>query len=82
MSENHVIMSANGRIVIPASIRRAIGMPHGGSFVVHLRDGEVHLEPTTLAIARVQSLVRQYVPEAVSLSDELIAERRAAAERE
>jgi hypothetical protein len=29
-----------------------------------------------------QDLVRQYVPEGVSLTDELIAERRAEAERE
>ena len=34
------------------------------------------------AAARAQALVRRYVPAEVSLSDELIAERRAAAERE
>jgi hypothetical protein len=34
------------------------------------------------AIQRAQELVRRYIPEGVSLSDELIAERRAAARRE
>ena len=34
------------------------------------------------AILRAQRLVRRYVPEDVSLSDELIAERRAEARRE
>jgi hypothetical protein len=34
------------------------------------------------AIRRAQDLVRQYVPPEVSLVDELIAERRAEAERE
>ncbi len=33
-------------------------------------------------IRRAQELVRRYVPEGVSLSDELIAERRAEARRE
>lgn len=34
------------------------------------------------AIRRAQERVRRYVPEGVSLSDELIAERRAEARRE
>jgi AbrB family looped-hinge helix DNA binding protein len=82
MKADHVTMAANGRIVIPASIRNQIGMPKGGRFVVHVENGEVRLEPIAHAIARVQALVRQYVPSDVSLVDELIAERRAEAERE
>ncbi len=34
------------------------------------------------AIRRAQAIIRRYIPDDVSLVDELIAERRAAAERE
>jgi hypothetical protein len=45
-------------------------------------DGELHVRPLRDAVARVQARLRQFVPADVSLSDELIADRRAAADRE
>jgi AbrB family looped-hinge helix DNA binding protein len=75
-------MAANGRIVIPANIRNQIGMQQGGSFIAHVENGEVRLEPIAHAIARVQALLDDYVPSGISLADELLAERRTAAERE
>jgi AbrB family looped-hinge helix DNA binding protein len=75
-------MAENGRIVIPSNVRQQIGMPKGGSFVVHVENGEVRLEPIAHAIARVQALVGQYIPDGMSLVDELSADRRAEAERE
>ncbi len=82
MRTDHVTMGSNGRIVIPANIRNQLGMPQGGSFVAHVENGEVRLEPIAHAIARVQALLDGYVPRGVSLADELSAERRDAAERE
>ncbi len=82
MRTDHVTMGSNGRIVIPANIRNQLGMPQGGSFVAHVENGQVRLEPIAHAIARVQALLDDYVPSDVSLADELSAERRAAAERE
>jgi hypothetical protein len=43
-------------------------------------DAPEPLEPS--AIAKIQAMVRRYVPEGKSLVNELIAERRAEAERE
>jgi hypothetical protein len=43
---------------------------------VQLDDGELRLATRREAIKRAQRLLRQYVPEGVSLVDELIAERR------
>lgn len=43
-------------------------------------DGADRSEPD--AIAKVQAMIRRYVPEGQSLVDELIADRRAEAERE
>jgi hypothetical protein len=43
---------------------------------------DVGERPEPDAIAKVQAMVRRYVPEGKSLVDELIADRRAEAERE
>jgi bifunctional DNA-binding transcriptional regulator/antitoxin component of YhaV-PrlF toxin-antitoxin module len=82
MQSDHVTMGANGRMIIPAGIHNRIGMLQGGSFVIHVENGEVRLEPIAHAIARVQSLVREYVPSDVSLAGELSGDRRSEAERE
>ena len=47
-----------------------------------LLDGEVRITTRQARMRRAQELVRRYIPEGVSLVDELIAERRAEAERE
>ncbi len=50
--------------------------------ILVLEGEEVHLFTPRQAIKRAQDMVRRYVPEGVSLVDELIAERRAEAARE
>ena len=50
--------------------------------VARVENGAVILEPFEVAVRRARSLVRQYVPEGVSLVDELIAERHAVARHE
>jgi len=75
-------LAPNGRLVIPVAMRAALGLEAGGKLVARLVDGAIVLEPVGAAIARAQAMVARYVPASVSLVDELIAERRAAAERE
>jgi antitoxin PrlF len=82
MQPDHVTMAANGRMIIPAGVRNRIGMPQGGSFVAHVENGEVRLEQIAHAIARVQSLIREYVPGDESLAGELSGDRQSEAERE
>jgi AbrB family looped-hinge helix DNA binding protein len=77
-----VRLGPDGRVVIPAAFREAIGLKEGDVLFARLEDGEVRLLTPTAAIRRAQALVRQYVPEGVSLVDELIAERRKEAARE
>jgi hypothetical protein len=45
-------------------------------------EGALVLETREQGLRRARALVRKYIPEGVSLSDELIAERRAEAARE
>ncbi|MBP7338070.1 hypothetical protein [Niveispirillum sp.] len=54
------------------------------SMRINRQTNEIVVAPEDIGatIKRVQSLVSQYVPEGISLADELIADRRAAAEVE
>ncbi len=71
-----------GRVVIPAVMRAALGVQGGDTVLLRFDDGELRILTPRQAIRRAQELVRQYVPEGVSLADELIAERRLEAARE
>lgn len=75
-------MSEGGRVVIPAEIRKTLGINDGDIVLWELVDGEARLTTKRERMRRAQALVREYVPEGVSLVDELVADRRAEAERE
>jgi AbrB family looped-hinge helix DNA binding protein len=77
-----VKVAEGGRIVIPAEYRKRLGVRVGDDVILQLSDGEIRLFTIDEAIRRAQEMVRRYVPEGVSLADELIAERRAEAARE
>ncbi len=74
-------MSEGGRVVIPAEIRRALGVKDGDTVLWELLDGEARLSTRRERMRRAQALVREYVPAELSLVDELISERRAEPER-
>jgi AbrB family looped-hinge helix DNA binding protein len=82
MTSRHVKIAPGGRVVIPAEFRKALGVEVGDSVVIELKDGELRLRSLDAAIRRAQEIVRKYVPEGVSLADELIRERREEAARE
>lgn len=75
-------MGTNGRLVIPAPLREALGLTAGDEVVLRVTDGELRLLSRAAAIERFQDLVRARVPADRLLSEELIAERRAEAARE
>jgi AbrB family looped-hinge helix DNA binding protein len=80
--ESHTRVNENGRLVIPAAFRKALGIASGDTVVLRLDDGELKITTLRQRIKRSQQIVRKYVPRTVSLVDELIAERREAAKRE
>lgn len=75
-------INENGRVVIPASFRKALGINPGDEVVLRLENDELRISTLRQRIARAQRLVSQHVKPGVSLADELIAERREAARRE
>ena len=72
----------DGAVVIPEELRDALGIRPGDRVLLVIEDGELRVFTPAQGIKRAQELVRRYVPEGVSLVDELIAERRAEAARE
>jgi len=81
MMQANVNIAPNGRVVIPAGMRAALGMTGGGRMVARLVEGAVVLEPIEAAVRRAQAMVGRYVRDG-AVVDELIAERHAAADRE
>lgn len=82
MTSRAVKIVDGGKLVIPSSFRKELGMKTGDTVIVDLVDGTLQVRPFSAAIRHAQTILRQYVPEGVSLSDELIADRRAEAARE
>ncbi len=74
-------MGPQGRIVIPAHIRRVLGILPGETLIARVKDGQLVLEKPEQILARLQDTFAR-VPRDVSLVDELIAERREEARRE
>ena len=75
-------MGAAGRLVIPTEIRAVMGVREGSVLSARLVDGELRLLSRDAAIDKAQRLAREFIPQGVSLADELIRERRAEAQRE
>ncbi|HEY6763886.1 MAG TPA: AbrB/MazE/SpoVT family DNA-binding domain-containing protein [Candidatus Sulfotelmatobacter sp.] len=80
--ESHTRINQNGRLVIPASFRRALGIASGDMVVLRLDNDELKITTLRHRLKKAQEIVRKHVPQTVSLVDELIAERREAARRE
>jgi AbrB family looped-hinge helix DNA binding protein len=75
--------SPDGRVTIPAPVRRAAGIEPGQRLVAYVEDGRVVLEEWGHLLRRVQARVSVATAGHVgSAVDGLIAERRAEAARE
>lgn len=75
-------VSQNGRVVIPASFRKALGIKIGDEILLSLGDNELRITTQQARIRRAQQRLRQYMKPGESLVDELLAERREAAKLE
>ena len=75
-------LGRDGRFVIPATFRKAMGIEPGDDLILHSEDGELRVVGRRVGLERARAIVRRFVPEGVSLVDELIADRRAEAARE
>lgn len=76
-------MGDGGRLVIPAAVRRDVGLSQGTAVVISVMDdGDLRVSTPAADLRRARELVRRYVRPGDSLVEELLAERRAEAARE
>jgi AbrB family looped-hinge helix DNA binding protein len=75
-------VNENGRVVIPASFRKRMGIHVGDEVVLQIQDDELRITTLKRHIERAQRLGRKHVKPGTSLVEELIAERREAARNE
>ena len=82
MPSADLTVNEQGRVTIPAQIRRAAGIEPGAPLVVYVEDGRVVLETREQLAERLRRDVAAAWTGEGSVVDELIADRRAEAARE
>ncbi len=76
MTYNAKVISG-GKVVIPAELRRKMGISAGDTLIFEEEDGGgVVLKTYRQVVREVQEEMRRMVPADVSLVDDLLAERR------
>lgn len=80
-SQCEIRVGEQGRIVIPAEIRRAMSIDIGSTLVARIEQDQIILEKRDAVLERLQKRF-QNIPHTISLADELIAERRTEAAHE
>ena len=81
MKSVEVHLGCQGRLVIPASLRRSLELKEGDKLIAHEEEGRLVLEKQSTIKQRLKNRFTQ-VPKNRSLADELIGERREAAKKE
>ena len=76
-----VVLGQQGRLVIPAEVRVALGLLAGDQLHLHVAGARLVLERPQDAVAELRALAKD-VPGTRSFVDELLAERRLAAAAE
>ena len=79
-TQANVRLGPQGRFVVPAPIRKALGFQPGDSLVVHVDDERLVVEKSDVVERRLRAYFSKF--KGRSLADELIAERREEAQRE
>lgn len=77
-----VELAADGTLQLPPEALEALGLTSNRSVVLKLNGRELRLVSVDESVRRAQALIRRKLGSGRSLSDELIAERRAEAARD
>ena len=74
------MIDQGGRIVIPAEMRRALGLAFGDTVELKVDGEALRVRSLAAAVRDAQSAVAALMPKGKRLVDELLAERRREAE--
>jgi bifunctional DNA-binding transcriptional regulator/antitoxin component of YhaV-PrlF toxin-antitoxin module len=76
-----VRIDANGKLELPRLLLDALDLKDGDVLLARVdQEGELQLRTVAAAVRTAQAIVRRFVPEGVSLVDELIEDRQREAE--
>ena len=76
-------LEKSGRILIPAAVRRQLGLSEGSQVLVKVEEsGLLQITSRSQALSKVREEIRRYIPAGQDLAGELIRDRRAEVERE
>ena len=71
-----VVIGPGGRVVIPAPYREALGIGEGDAVFMRIEGDELRVVSDDTEVRQVREMIAGYVPDGVSLVDELLRERR------
>ena len=86
--DNHqytVAVDQRGRLVLPADLRQQLGIQRGSKVILTIHEEEIRLTSAAEIARKGRGLLRTMAPEGVKdrqLAEEMIAERRHAADQE
>ena len=76
-------LEKSGRILIPAAVRRHLGLSEGSQVLVKVEEsGALQVTSRSQALAKARVEIRKYIPAGRDLAEQLIRDRRAEVERE
>ena len=81
VTQTEIHLGPQGRLVIPAPLRRSLGFEPGDSLIARMENGRLVLEKAGTIRQRLKNRFAR-LPPTISLAEELIKERRETAKRE
>jgi len=76
------IIGRSGRLVIPASFRKALGLEDGGGVTIELKEGGITILPIAASVKKAQNRVKKHLKKDDDLVEMLFEERREAVKNE
>ena len=70
-------LGTDGRLLIPAALRDAVGIKRGERLTLRVEDGRIVVESWKSTIKRIQDMLAHLKVPGQSVVDEFLAERRA-----
>jgi AbrB family looped-hinge helix DNA binding protein len=73
-----VKVASNGRMVLPASVRKAMGLHGDAKVILTVEDDQVRLSPIGHGVSRAQALYREHAKQ-IRTVDDFLSDRKAEA---
>lgn len=68
-------VAGNGRMVLPASVRKAMGLHGDAKVILTIEDDQVRLTPIGHGVSRAQALYREHAKQART-TDDFLSDRK------